>query len=154
MARSNSNTSQRRKLALIIGNSRYSLSENRLDYAKQNADELSALLKSVGFKVTLAHDLQQAALTLCVADFSKVIREDDLLLIYFCGHACHVDGVNFLIPVEDDYIETKSDFDGFANKLMAMITLVKNSKQSYATIFIFDCSKSYLAKSTRKSKCK
>ncbi|CAF0984228.1 unnamed protein product [Adineta ricciae] len=152
MARSNSNASQRRKLALIIGNGRYNLSENRLDYAKQNADELSALLKSVGFKVTLVHDIQRHEFANCFVAFSAAIREDDLVLIYFCGQACHVDGTNFLIPTGDNDIETKDDFEDSANKLKNMITQIADSKQSYATIFIFDCSKPYLVKSTKKSK--
>ena len=42
----------RQKLALVIGNTNYSRSYNKLDYSFNNAIDLSDSLKKIGFNVT------------------------------------------------------------------------------------------------------
>ncbi|UJR16916.1 hypothetical protein I4U23_003814 [Adineta vaga] len=152
MARSNDDSSQHRKLALVIGNGDYSLRENRLDYSRKNAQSIANLLEQLGFDVKLAHDLPKHELTTCIIDFSKKIEDGDLVVFYFCGHACYSNGDNYLIPVCDNQIVAQDDMKDFANKYEHMVSRILEKNESYVTILIFDCAKSYLTKSTRKSK--
>ncbi|CAF1101778.1 unnamed protein product [Adineta steineri] len=148
MARSTNDSSEHRKLALIIGNSNYSRSENRLDYAKNNSRDLSNLLKTIGFNVTLVNDVDKHEMTTHVIDFSKKICDGDLVFFYFCGHGCQVKDENYLIPVGDKQIEKDRDIDDFAYKCERMIERLTEKNRLYVTIAIFDCSKPYLLKSS------
>jgi uncharacterized caspase-like protein len=154
MARSNEDSSQHRKLALIIGNSNYSRPDNRLSHSKENARDLSNLLKSIGFNTTLVTDLHKHEMTTCIIDFSKTIEDGDLVFFYVCGHACHVEGENYLIPIGDDQIETEKDIEDFAINCDRLLQRLVEKNPSYVTILIFDCSKPYLLKRTSKSNCK
>ena len=41
----------------------------------------------------------------------KKIHNDDLILVYFYGHSCQVNGKNYLMPVRKDQIAAGTDID-------------------------------------------
>ena len=65
---------------------------------------MSDFLKSAGFDVTTALDLDQAGMRRAVADFAqRLAGKDDqktTALLYFAGHGVQVDGENYLVPVD------------------------------------------------------
>ena len=91
------------RFALVIGNSNYQ-AVRQLPNAVHDAAAVSDFLKSAGFDVTTALDLDQAGMRHAVQDFAqRLAGKDDqktTALFYFAGHGVQVDGENYLVPVD------------------------------------------------------
>ena len=148
MAVSKESASFRRKLALIIGNDGYSQSCNRLNQSRNNAKDLSNLLKTINFEVTRRNDLNKQDMTTNIIDFSKTVHDGDLVLFYFSGHACDANGKNYFIPV-DVTIESDRDIEDFSVHIERQLERLVNRNTSGLTILIVDCYKSYLLEKTK-----
>jgi uncharacterized caspase-like protein len=76
----------------------------QLPNAVHDAAAVSDFLKSAGFDVTTALDLDQAGMRRAVQDFAqRLAGKDDqktTALLYFAGHGVQVDGENYLVPVD------------------------------------------------------
>jgi uncharacterized caspase-like protein len=152
MASSNQTLSDRRKLALIIGNDNYAGAENRLNHSISNARKLSNLLRKINFKVTMCTDVETDIMG-TVKDFAKKIHDDDLILVYFCGHSCQVDGKNYLMPVRNDQIAAFTDIEDPANDAERILERLSD-QNPYVTILILDCCRPYLLKGGSTLNCK
>lgn len=87
--------------ALVIGNSTYSPEIGPLKNPKNDANDVAAALKSLGFEVTPRLDLTKQALVAAVETFSKGLRPDGVGLFYFAGHGAEgTDGRNYLLPID------------------------------------------------------
>lgn len=131
-----------RRLALLIGNGKYSWQKNRLSYATQNVRALEAKLVLLEFQVTKIFDLKKEILQE-IATFAETIREGDLVIFYYAGHCFQKDGRNFLIPVGDTNIKKDVDvalFGCAADDALNKLT----EKQPCTTIFILDSYKRYM----------
>src|SRR5580700_11270697 len=95
--------SAQERFALVIGNSNYQ-AVRQLPNAVHDATAVSNFLKSAGFDVTTALDLDQAGMRRAVQDFAqRLAGKDDqktVALVYFAGHGVQVDGENYLVPVD------------------------------------------------------
>ena len=91
------------RFALVIGNSHYQ-AVRQLPNAVHDAASVSDFLKSAGFDVTTALDLDQAGMRRAVQDFAQRLASKDdqktVALLYFAGHGVQVDGENYLVPVD------------------------------------------------------
>lgn len=146
MAVSKDCSSIRRKLALVIGNDMYKKSSNRLNYAVNNANDLSALLKTMNFEVTTLTNMDKKSLTNTVIDFPKSVNDGDLVLLYYSGHACQAENKNYFIPIDDSRIEKDSDIEDFSVNIERAIARLVERNPSYLTIIILDCDKPYSLK--------
>jgi uncharacterized caspase-like protein len=106
-----------RKLALVIGNQNYNRSENELRHSINDADDLSAMLRSIKFRIKTAYDLTKPQMVAIISSFSKTIVDGDLVLFYFSGHGYQINGRNYLMHVDDDSIETDEDVENNATSL-------------------------------------
>lgn len=95
------------KVALVIGNSDYEY-VGRLTNPENDAEDVAAALKRIGFAVTLGIDLDYRQMRLAVRDFAQEARSADVVFVYYAGHGIEIDNTNFLIPVN---AELKSDID-------------------------------------------
>ena len=154
MAGSMQNPDDRRKLALIIANDEYHQEQNRLTNCVSNARELSNKLKTINFKVTLALNLRKHEMIDEIIDFSKTIYDGDLVLFYFSGHGYQVDNKNYLIPVNDDSIESDRDIEDFATDAERIFSRLVKRNRSYVTVFILDCCRPYALPSRSRASCK
>lgn len=139
-----------RKLALIIGNDGYSQPFNRLSQSRNNTNDLSDLLKTIDFKVTLLYNLNKQQMTNSFIDFAKTIDDGSLVLFCYSGHACDVDGENYFIPVGVD-IESDRDIEDFSVNTKRQLDRLVTKNQSGLTIFIVDAYKSYLLQKPKTS---
>ena len=136
-------TLDHRKTALLIGNSGYHRLANELDQSIENVNKLSDLLTKIGFHVTRESDVEKYDLTELIIKFAKTINDGDLVFLYFSGHACQVNGANYLIPVNDTWIQTERDIIAFGINVDRMLRRIMERNPSYANIFIFDCCRPY-----------
>lgn len=89
-----------RRVALIIGNSDYRGSISRLANPANDARDIAAAMKKVGFDVDVHLDATRDEMNRAILDFKKRLHESDVGLFYYAGHAIQVNGRNFMIPVE------------------------------------------------------
>lgn len=91
---------QERRVALVIGNSRYA--DAPLRNAVADAQDIAAVLKSAGFQVTLRENVNLRAMTEAVRAFGDSLRADSVAVFYYAGHGVQVRDRNYLIPVGAD----------------------------------------------------
>ncbi|CAF4476018.1 unnamed protein product [Rotaria socialis] len=134
-------TTIRRKLALIIGNQNYEI--RPLKNPEKDANDLSKVLRRIGFQVELGINCTYDAMNNLISRFTNRITDEDLVLFYFAGHGFQQNERNFILP-----IDTTERFDNETiigtNTLNVQDILEKmKSNTSYATIFILDCCRQY-----------
>jgi uncharacterized caspase-like protein len=154
MASSSQDLSIRRKLALIIGNGDYHRTENRLSNSVNNAKELSGLLKTIDFHVKTVCNLTKHQMVTEIIDFARMVDNRDLILFYFAGHSHSIEDRNYLMPVDDDKIETNRDVEDFAINVELILSRLVKRNQSSVTILILDCCRSYVLKGVSRTTCK
>jgi len=86
-------------VALVIGNSAYQHTP-RLDNPKNDAADMSAALKKLGFQVIEGFDLDKAAFDAMVRDFGTALKATEVGLFFYAGHGMQVSGHNYLVPVD------------------------------------------------------
>ena len=91
---------QERRVALVIGNSRYA--DAPLRNAVADAQDIAAVLKSAGFQVMLRENVNLRAMTEAVRAFGDSLRADSVAVFYYAGHGVQVRDRNYLIPVGAD----------------------------------------------------
>ena len=86
-------------VALVIGNSAYQHTP-RLDNPKNDAADMSAALKKLGFQVIEGFDLDKVAFDAMVRDFGTALKATEVGLFFYAGHGMQVSGHNYLVPVD------------------------------------------------------
>jgi uncharacterized caspase-like protein len=87
------------RVALVIGNSAYR-SANPLPNPKNDAADVSAALKNIGFDVIVGIDLDKNGMDDAAIRFARAARGADVALFYYSGHALQFGGLNYLLPVD------------------------------------------------------
>jgi hypothetical protein len=88
-----------RRVALVIGNSAYKHA-GELVNPKNDAADMAAALKKLGFQVIDGFDLDKARFDLAVRDFAKALVGADSAVFFYAGHGLQVAGQNYLVPVD------------------------------------------------------
>ena len=92
-----SNTQQQKRIALVIGNANYQV--GKLDTPLNDATDMTAALKELGFEVILLKDSSKREMNDALDQFSTRINQGYVGLFYYAGHGMQVEGENYLIPV-------------------------------------------------------
>ena len=87
------------RVALVIGNSTYAHA-GRLPNAENDATDMAAALRRLGFEVTTELDTDFAGLNGALRAFSRRSSGADVSLVFYAGHGMELDGVNHLLPVD------------------------------------------------------
>ena len=89
-----------RRVALVVGNSKYE-NVTALTNPANDAAAVAAALKKSGFdEVRLVENLGQSQFLRALRDFSSSVSGAETALVYFAGHGVEVDGRNYLVPVD------------------------------------------------------
>ena len=98
-----------RRVALVVGNSAYRHTP-RLENPGNDAADMGAALKKLGFHVVEGFDLDKAAFDAIVSEFAAALKNADVGLFFYAGHGMQVSGRNYLVPV-DAKLTTISSLD-------------------------------------------
>jgi uncharacterized caspase-like protein len=98
---SNLTIDNRRRFALVIGNSNYS-SLPKLVNAINDARSITQSLRLAGFQVSTHENLDLAGMENAIRGFGEKLGKNDVGLVYFAGHGVQVKGKNYLIPVREN----------------------------------------------------
>jgi hypothetical protein len=85
------------RVALVIGNSAYK--EAPLRNPANDANDIAAALKGLGFAVTLKTNANQKQMKQALREFGQALKKGGVGLFYYAGHGIQSRGRNYLIPV-------------------------------------------------------
>ena len=95
-----------KRVALVIGNAQYKNASLVLTNPKNDADDVAAVLRDLGFEVIHAVDATKRDFDLALAQFARLATSADAALFFYAGHALQFQGRNYLMPtdaeLEDD----------------------------------------------------
>jgi uncharacterized caspase-like protein len=92
--------SAERRVALAIGNSNYKAANISLLTPRNDAEDISAELKSLGFKVVTAVNATRRDMELKLREFARLAIDADSALFFYAGHALPFQGRNYLMPTD------------------------------------------------------
>lgn len=93
----NSPVPDERRVALVVGNSRYE-ALGALKNPAADAALLARSLRQVGFEVTEAYDLDRDDMLTAVREFGRRIKDADVAFFYFSGHGLQQEGRAYMVP--------------------------------------------------------
>ena len=87
------------RVALVMGNGNYRHAKP-LKNAVNDATDVAARLREMGFTVYEGIDLPQRDALLLVQQVGQRLQYDDTVLFYFAGHATQLGSQNYIMPVD------------------------------------------------------
>ena len=87
------------RVAFVAGNSAYD-HIGRLPNPENDANDMSAALRRLGFEVTTELNADLSELTAALRAFTRRSTGADVALVFYAGHGMEMDGVNYLLPVD------------------------------------------------------
>jgi uncharacterized caspase-like protein len=105
-------TAESKRVALVIGNSKY-VNAVALPNPANDAHLIASTLRNAGFDVIEGVDQDNAGMHGLISKFTEESYNADLAVIFYAGHGMQVDGKNYLIPVDADltspaYLKTRT----------------------------------------------
>lgn len=88
-----------KRVALVMGNSAYQHAVE-LPNPKNDAKLMSQTLRAAGFTVLDGENLDKAAMTALVDQFTEIAYDAEVAIVYYAGHGLQVDGRNYLVPID------------------------------------------------------
>jgi hypothetical protein len=137
------NAALAKSVALVIGNSGYQYT-SKLPNPRNDAADIAAVLKKLGFQVIDGLDLDKAAMDRKLREFAQALSGSDMSVFFYAGHGLQVGGQNYLIPV-DAKLESASALDFEAVRLDLVHRTMEREAQTNV-IFLDACRDNPLAR--------
>ncbi len=133
-----------KRVALVIGNGAYQHAP-ALANPRNDAENVAAALKRLGFDVSLGVDLDKSSTDRLLEGFERKLDGAEVALFFYAGHGLQVNGRNFLVPV-DAKLEREAQLNFQAVALDLVQTLMEQTPRT--NIIILDaCRDNPLARS-------
>jgi TonB family protein len=135
------------RTALVIGNGSYPASP--LKNPVNDATDMAAALKSLGFEVLAYTNLDQNAMKKAIRAFGAKLRtKGGVGLFYYAGHGMQVKGENFLIPVSAN-VGSEEEVEYEAIEVGLVIAQMEAAKNSMNIVILDACRNNPFARSFR-----
>lgn len=139
-----------KRVALVVGNSAY-VEAAALPNPINDASDMAAALKKVGFEVILGLDLAKAAFDAKVRDYARALEKADVAVFFYAGHGLQVGGRNYLVPV-DARLQSERDLDFDAVSLDFVLRQTELDRDGKTSIVFLDaCRDNPLARNLARS---
>jgi uncharacterized caspase-like protein len=79
-----------KRVALVIGISQYRNATLNLPNPTNDAEDVAAVLRTLGFEVIHKTDVSKRELELSMAQFARAATTADAALFFYAGHACNI----------------------------------------------------------------
>ena len=135
------------RVALVVGNSTYA-HIGRLPNPDNDARDISAALRRLGFEVTTELDADRVELTEALRAFTRQSAGADVSLVFYAGHGIEMDGVNYLVPVD---ARLERDVDVRFETVTVDDLLVSTSGASLRLVILDACRNNPLARSMQRT---
>jgi uncharacterized caspase-like protein len=139
------------RYALVIGNAAYS-QDAALKNPVNDATDVAASLKAVGWNVALVTNADHRAFIHAVADFRDALaaHEGADALFFYAGHGMQVDGINYLIPVKTEF-DTLDDIKSDAMSIQFVTDAIAQGKANISLLILDACRDNPFAKKVSRS---
>jgi TPR repeat protein len=131
-----------KRVALVVGNSSYT-GLKPLRNPGNDAADIAAALKGLGFEVTSGTDLDRAAMMRAIETFTAAARTADVSLFYYAGHGFQLASQNYLVPV-DAVLRRREDVHARTVDLRSLLQSLEGSKGIHL-VFLDACRNNPLA---------
>ncbi len=131
----------RRRLALVIGNSSYT-SLSKLPNAINDAKAITQSLRSVGFQVSAYENVDLAGMQNAIRVFGEKLGKNDVGLVYYAGHGVQVRGKNYLIPVKEN-IKKSFEVPASAVDVDLVLSTLEHAKNDLNIVVLDACRSSF-----------
>ena len=135
------------RVALVVGNSTYA-HIGRLPNPDNDARDMSAALRRLGFEVTTELDTDRVELTEALRAFTRQSARADVSLVFYAGHGIEMDGVNYLVPVD---ARLERDVDVRFETVTVDDLLVSTTGGSLRLLILDACRNNPLARSMQRT---
>ena len=135
------------RVALVVGNSTYA-HIGRLPNPDNDARDISAALRRLGFEVTTELDADRVELTEALRAFTRRSTGADVSLVFYAGHGIEMDGVNYLVPVD---ARLERDVDVRFETVTVDDLLVSTTGASLRLVLLDACRNNPLARSMQRT---
>ena len=127
------------RIALVIGNAGYQ-NVSKLANPVNDARDIAAGLKSLGFEVLLGEDMDWASMRRIIGEFGDKIAnaKGGMSLFYYAGHGIQYNQENYLIPVELKALK-KGDIDFDAVELRRVFGKMRDAKTDVNIVILDAC---------------
>jgi hypothetical protein len=123
-----------RRVALVIGNAAYP-GAARLANPVNDATDVAAALRRVGFDVIEGKDLTLSGFAEKVAAFRDKAADADVALFYYAGHGMQFDDQNWLLPVDG---HARSVFEARRQYISLTEAIAEVESRAGATLVFLD----------------
>ena len=135
------------RVALVVGNSTYD-HIGRLPNPDNDARDMSAALRRLGFEVTTEFDADRVELTEALRAFTRRSAGADVSLVFYAGHGIEMDSVNYLVPVD---ARLERDVDVRFETVTVDDLLVSTTGASLRLVILDACRNNPLARSMQRT---
>ena len=141
-----SHAAPERRIALVIGNSNYT--DGRLNNPVNDATDIAAALKSLGFTVTLRKDADLREMKDEIDNFGNSLKKGGVGLFFYAGHGIQVGGINYLIPVRAKINNAKM-VEHEALDVNRLLSILDNAGNSVNIVMLDACRDNPIVRSSR-----
>lgn len=139
------------RVALVIGNAEYDASIGRLKNPINDAADMAAALKRLGFNLVggKAHlNLSKRQILELIREFGSQLQNGGVGMFYFAGHGVQVDKRNYLIPITDS-LKYQEDAEFEAVDVDQIMRQMEYTENALNIIVLDACRNNNLLKKTR-----
>jgi uncharacterized caspase-like protein len=119
LASANAGFAQDKRVALIIGNSKYLVADT-LKNPVSDAAAMQVALHGLGFHLTVGQDLTLDQFKEKVREFTRAMVGADIALLFYAGHGVQYKDQNYLLPIDID-LKGEADVSSKAMRLNAIL---------------------------------
>ncbi len=136
------------RLALVIGNGAYKNAP--LDNPVNDARDLAATLKTIGFEVLQKENLNALEMKKAIREFGDKLQANrgGVGLFFYAGHGVQVKGNNFLIPVGHDF-RTENDIEDDAIDANTVLRRLEEAQNRINIVILDACRNNPFARTDR-----
>lgn len=132
-----------KRVALVIGNAGYQHASD-LRNPRNDAQDVGAALKKVGFDVIYGFDLSQMEMGRIIQQFASALDGASVGVFFYAGHGIQINGVNYLVPV-DSRMESEHSPD-FELIRLDLVQRVMENRRRTNILFLDACRDNPLAR--------
>ena len=136
------------RVALVVGNGTYA-HIGRLPNPGNDAADMTASLRRLGFEVTTVRDADRVAMTEALRVFTRESAGADVSLVFYAGHGLEMDGVNYLVPVD---ARLERDTDVRFEAVMLDDVLASTTGADLRVVILDACRNNPLARSMQRTR--
>jgi formylglycine-generating enzyme required for sulfatase activity len=131
------------RVALVIGNGKY-VNAGTLANPVNDAGDMAAALKDVGFTVVAGYDLDKPALEKKIREFAVALSGAETGVFFYAGHGLQVAGANYIVPVDAE-LSTPDALEFEMVKLDSVQRIMENAAKTNI-LFLDACRNNPLAR--------